>query len=89
MRGLTPWPGTWFEHDGAKLKVLDAIHDPAARGEPGTVLAGGLTVACGEGGLRLLRLQRAGRAPMEADAFLRGYALPAGTRLPSGGDPAP
>jgi methionyl-tRNA formyltransferase len=89
VRALNPWPGTWFVHDGAKIKVLDAVADPAAGGDPGTVLPGGLTIACGEGGLRLLRLQRAGRAPVDAEAFLRGYALAPGTRLPRGDEPAP
>ena len=89
VRALNPWPGTWFAHDDAKIKVLDAVADPAAGGDPGTVLPGGLTIACGEGGLRLLRLQRAGRAPVDAEAFLRGYALAPGTRLPRGDEPAP
>lgn len=89
VRALNPWPGTWFVHDGAKIKVLDAVADPAAGGDPGTVLPGGLTIACGEGGLRLLRLQRSGRAPVDAEAFLRGYALAPGTRLPRGDEPAP
>lgn len=93
VRALNPWPGTGFAHGGANIKVLDAVVDPGVRGEPGTVLpsgvTGGLTVACGEGGLRLLRLQRAGRAPIEAEAFLRGYALAPGTRLPGGDEPAP
>ena len=48
---------------------------------PGTVLDGAPTVACAEGGLRLLALQRAGRKPQGAAAFLRGFPLPAGTRL--------
>ena len=50
-------------------------------GAPGTVLDERLTVACGEGAVRLLRVQRAGRGAMEAEAFLRGLPLPPGTRL--------
>ncbi len=53
----------------------------AGDGVPGTVLDERLTVACGEGAVRLLRLQRAGREAMEAEAFLRGLPL-----LPAGGD---
>jgi methionyl-tRNA formyltransferase len=53
----------------------------AGRGAPGTVLDMAPTIACGHGALRLLRLQRAGRAAMEADAFLRGYPLKPGDML--------
>jgi len=80
IRALNPAPGTWFEHAGERIKVLAAAAVDGA-GEPGTVLDDALTIACGVGALRLTRLQRAGRAPMEAAALLRGYALPAGTRL--------
>jgi len=59
--------------------LLAAAPDGAA---PGTVLDGALTVACGEGALRLLTLQRAGRGAQAVQAFLRGYPLPAGTVLP-------
>jgi len=51
-------------------------------GLPGTVLDDRLAVACGEAALRLTRLQRPGKAAMDAPEFLRGFALPAGTRLP-------
>jgi len=51
------------------------------RGAPGTVLDEDLTVACGTGAVRLTRVQRAGKKPMRADAFLRGVALPPGSRL--------
>jgi methionyl-tRNA formyltransferase len=79
VRAFNPWPGTWCRLGGHALKVLAA--EPAdGRGAPGTVLHG-LTVACGEGALRLLTVQRAGRAPMPADAFLRGMPVPAGTVL--------
>jgi methionyl-tRNA formyltransferase len=54
---------------------------PGGGAAPGTVLDDHLTVACGEGALRLTRLQRAGRSPMAAADFLRGVAFPAGTRL--------
>jgi methionyl-tRNA formyltransferase len=51
----------------------------AASAEPGTVVDGRLTIACGEGALRPLRVQRAGKAPVDTDAFLRGFSLPEGT----------
>lgn len=81
VRAMNPWPGAHFPHAGEVLRVLAA--EPAeGAGAPGTVLPGpGLVVACGQGALRLLRLQRPGRAAMEAEALLRGYALPPGTRL--------
>ncbi len=80
VRALNPWPGTWCRQDGEVLKILDAIPAPGS-GAPGTVLDGALTVACGSGALRLLRVQRAGRAPMDAAAFLRGHPVAPGTRL--------
>jgi methionyl-tRNA formyltransferase len=80
VRAYTPWPGAWFDHRGARIKVLDAV--PAdGRGAPGTVLDDRLTVACGDRALRLVSVQRAGRGPVDATAFLRGYDLPAGTVL--------
>ncbi len=81
IRGLSPVPGAWFEHDGARIKVLLAEPLADVSGPPGTVLDDRLTVACGEGGLRPRMLQRAGKAPMPAEALLRGFPIPAGARL--------
>ncbi len=82
VRALNPWPGTHTRHGEEVLKVLGAAPLPERTGAPpGTVLEGG-RVACGGGTvLRLTRLQRAGRAPQEIDAFLRGYSLAPGDRL--------
>ena len=81
VRAMNPWPGAYFPHGGQVLRVL-AAEPVAGSGTPGEVLAGpALTVACGEGALRLTRLQRPGRGAMDADALLRGYPLPPGTRL--------
>jgi methionyl-tRNA formyltransferase len=83
VRALDPWPGAFFECRGERIRVHAAIDLPGpAGGVPGTVLDDRLTVACGEGVLRLLRLQRPGRAPLEAPAFLRGFPIPPGTLLP-------
>jgi methionyl-tRNA formyltransferase len=71
----------FFEHHSERIRVLAAMALPAEGGPPGSVLDECLTVACGEGGLRLLRLQRPGRKPLDAAEFLRGFALPAGTVL--------
>ena len=81
VRALTPWPGTWFLHGETVLKVSAAEIVPEASGEPGTVLDDRLTIACGEGGFRPTRIQRPGKAPMNAADLLRGYDLPKGTRL--------
>ena len=80
VRALTPQPGVFFVHAGERIKVLAADVVDAA-GAPGTVIDDQLTIACGEGSLRALRLQRAGRGPVDAAAFLRGYALPPGVVL--------
>ncbi len=80
VRALNPWPGTFTTLGGETLKVLQAVW-AGGSGEPGTVLDAELTVACGEGAVRLLTVQRPGRAAMDAAAFLRGHRLPPGTRL--------
>ncbi|MGB0749748.1 MAG: methionyl-tRNA formyltransferase, partial [Magnetospiraceae bacterium] len=73
-------PGAFFEVGGQRIKVLAATPADAA-GAPGTVLDEALTIACGVGALRLETVQKAGKAPMDAAAFLRGNALPKGTGL--------
>ncbi len=80
VRAFTPWPGAYADHGKDRIKVLAAKVVEGA-GAPGTLLDDALTVACGEKALRLLKVQRAGKAPMEAEAFLRGYDLPKGTVL--------
>jgi methionyl-tRNA formyltransferase len=80
VRAFDPWPGTFTLLDGAMLKVLAAV-TVAGDGEPGVVLDDRLTVACGAGALRLTRVQLAGRAPLDAEAFLRGHPVAIGERL--------
>jgi methionyl-tRNA formyltransferase len=83
VRAFDPWPGAFFEHAGERIKVLAAEVVPApTAAAPGTVLDGHLAIACAEDAFRPLRLQRAGRSAQDVDAFLRGYALAAGTILP-------
>lgn len=74
IRGLSPVPGAWCEARGERLKILFA-EPVAGEGPPGSVLDGPLTIACGAGALRLVRVQRAGRAPMAAQDMLRGFPL--------------
>ena len=78
VRGLNPWPGVWCELAGERLKVL-AAEVAAGTGTPGTALDDTLAVACGDGALRLTRVQRAGKAPMAAAELLRGFAVPKGS----------
>jgi methionyl-tRNA formyltransferase len=80
IRGLSPWPGAFTEVKGERLKILYA--EPVdARGEAGTVIGDDLIVACGEGALKLKKVQRAGSRAMEAAELLKGFALPPGTKL--------
>ena len=82
VRALTPWPGCGFTHSGQALRVLAVEHRPDIAGPAGRVLDDRLTVACAKGGgVRLLTLQRPGRGPLAAEAFLRGYKIPAGADL--------
>ena len=84
VRGLSPAPGAWFEvgHAGKteRIKVL-RTQVAEGKGPPGTVLDDALTVACGEGAVRMLEVQRSGKRPMAAGEFLRGFPLPPGTHL--------
>jgi methionyl-tRNA formyltransferase len=84
VRAFDPWPGAFFDGRGERIRVLVAVTDmqAAVTAAPGTILDPQLSIACGDGVFRPLRLQRAGRAALDVDAFLRGFALPAGTVLP-------
>jgi methionyl-tRNA formyltransferase len=74
-RGLSPFPGAWFEYPNTgRIKVLRTTKG-SGNGEPGRVLDDDLTIACGEGAVRLLELQRSGRQPMRVDEFLRGTPI--------------
>jgi methionyl-tRNA formyltransferase len=85
VRAFHPWPGTWFEWNGERIKVHEAGLALASAAPGTTMIAhdGFPIVACGVGGLKLLKLQRPGKAALAADDFLRGFALPDGTVLPS------
>lgn len=84
IRGLSPFPGAWFELPTEKGPVrvkalLSAFED--AEGPAGETLDDRLLVGTGHGAVRLLRVQREGRGPQDAEAFLRGTAVPAGVKL--------
>jgi methionyl-tRNA formyltransferase len=80
-RGLSPFPGAWFEFaDSVRVKVLRTTRGEGS-GAPGTALDHRLTIACGEGAVRIVQVQRAGRQPMTAEEFLRGTRIVPGTRV--------
>jgi len=76
-----PVPGAWFEANGERIKLLEAASGDDTDGTAGEVLDNCLTVACGSGYIRALKVQRAGRAPMTPGELLRGFAIPKGTIL--------
>jgi methionyl-tRNA formyltransferase len=80
IRGLAPFPGAWTEIAGERVKLLLSELAPGS-GAPGTALDDRLAVACGEGAVRLLKLQRAGAGVVDAEAFLRGRPLERGSRV--------
>jgi methionyl-tRNA formyltransferase len=84
IHGLSPFPGAWSEIAGggeaARVKIL-RCELAKGSGEPGSVLDDHLAIACGEGAIRIIELQRAGKAPMKAAEFLRGTPLKEGARF--------
>jgi methionyl-tRNA formyltransferase len=80
IRGLSLSPGAWFALAGTRVRALRSAR-AEGKGAPGTVLDDKLTVACGDGAVRLLEVQHAGARPMKVEDFLRGTAVPAGTLL--------
>ena len=80
-RGLSPFPGAWCEIGGARVKVLRTTKGDGA-GAPGTVLDDRLTVACGDGAVRIVNVQPAGKRAMTAEEYLRGSRVAAGSVLP-------
>jgi methionyl-tRNA formyltransferase len=86
IRGMNPWPGSFTYHEGNYLKIhrAERAGEKVVEVSPGTVVragADGIIVACGEGSLRIVRLQAPGRRPLEVEAFLRGYGIDPGDTL--------
>ena len=84
VRGLSPFPGAWcemeFQGRHERVKLLETtLGDAAASAPPGTVLDERLAIACGNGAIRVVRLQRAGKQPASVDAFLAGNRIDAGS----------
>jgi methionyl-tRNA formyltransferase len=84
IRGLSPNPGAWFETNGVgkreRIKILAAL-PVQGDGVAGSLLDDNLTIACGQGAIRVQQLQRAGKQPMAASDFLRGTRIAPGTRF--------
>ena len=80
VRALSPWPGAWFRLGDSTLRIL-ACEPVVGQGLPGTLLDDNFVVACGQGGLRLVKVQRAGKAAIAGADFLRGARLATGARL--------
>jgi methionyl-tRNA formyltransferase len=80
IRGLSPFPGAWFEVGGVRVKALRSTK-AAGTAAPGTVLDDMLTIACSDGAVRLVQVQRAGKQPMPAEEFLRGTPVKAGSAV--------
>ena len=80
IRGLSPFPGAWTTHDGTRLKLLGSRLAEGA-GKAGEVLDDALAIACGNGAIRITRLQKPGARAQDAAEFLRGATLPRGARL--------
>jgi methionyl-tRNA formyltransferase len=83
IRGLSPFPGAWFELDGVRIKVLGSQLVEGA-GVAGQVVDEALHVACGSGAVALTRLQKAGKAAQDVDVFQRGMQIAIGTDLGKG-----
>jgi methionyl-tRNA formyltransferase len=82
VRAFAPFPGAWFEANNERIKLLEAAVGGDASGNTGEVLDDCLNVACGDGYIRPLKVQRAGRGPMTPGELLRGFAIAKGTILP-------
>jgi methionyl-tRNA formyltransferase len=80
IRGLSPFPGAWCVLGGDRVKVLRSTRGDGS-GAPGTVLDDSLTIACGDGAVRIVELQKAGGRPMKAEEFLRGAPVRSGAAL--------
>ena len=81
VRAVAPWPGAWFEVNGERIKLLEAVPGNDASGQPGEVLDDSLNIAAGAGYIRPLKVQRAGKSAMTPGELLRGFPIPPGTIL--------
>jgi methionyl-tRNA formyltransferase len=80
VRAFNPVPGAWFEYMGERIKIWEAEVVPGS-GSPGTVADDRLKIACEEGAIRPLVIQRPGKSRMHVDEFIRGFTIHEGTIL--------
>jgi len=83
IRGLSPFPGAWTMMQGERVKLL-ASHLAEGQGDPGQVLDAALTISCGDGAVRITRLQRAGKGAADSADVLRGWSVSVGNRIGGG-----
>ena len=81
VRAFNPVPGAWFEVGHERIKLLEAAAGDDASGAPGEIIDDCLSIACGSGYIRALKVQRAGRGALTPGELLRGFAIPKGTIL--------
>jgi methionyl-tRNA formyltransferase len=81
IRAFAPTPGAFFEYGGERFRIMAAQVLLSQSAPPGTIIDDQLTIACNPGSIRPVLVQRAGKAAMSAAELLRGYAMPAGTRI--------
>ena len=77
---MSPFPGAWTMIKGERVKLLGS-ELVAGAGEAGVSMDDALTIACGDGAVRINRLQRAGKAAADTDDVLRGWPIAAGERM--------
>jgi methionyl-tRNA formyltransferase len=80
IHGLSPFPGAWIELTSERIKILKA-EVVSGQGQPGEILTPDFVIACAQGAIRPVLVQRAGRSAMSVSDFLRGFTLPQHTRL--------
>ena len=82
IRALSPFPGAWCEYQGERIKLLtSSLSDQSGSAGQVCGVENGLTIACGQGAVRVQKLQRAGKSAQDADTFLRGLNIPTGAQL--------
>ena len=80
IKGLNPFPGTWFIHKGKRLKIIEAI-EVHQSGEAGKILDDNLTIGCKDNAIKVLFVQKEGRKILSSKDFLAGYKIRKGEKL--------
>ena len=80
IKGLSPFPGIWFNHKKTRLKIIEAV-EVQKSGKPGEVIENNLTIACGNNSIKILSIQKEGKKILSTESFLAGYNLKKGENL--------